>query len=245
MQDPLIQMEAWYSKTPAQLLLKAEKQQLDGVLARLFGYYLLQLGGPACFDLLAASPIRCRVRVSPEVKTNFPGLHVSSQLEDLPFANNSIDVVLLPHALEFAHSPQRVLQEVKRILIPEGYAIILSFNPFSLWGLSKIIGSRHLPPWHGQFHSMQSLRQWLDKSELSILDCRSLFFRPPLANDHVQKKLLFWEGLGQLCWPSCGAVTMIMVKKKLHALTPIRLRAFAKQIEVEGRVVKPTAREKY
>lgn len=227
MQESLRQIEAWYSKMPAQLLLKAEKQQLDGVLPRLFGYYLLQLGGPADFDLLAESPIRCRVRANLEVKLNF---------EDLPFADNAIDVVLLPHVLEFSDRPQGILQEVKRILIPEGYAIIFSFNPSSLWGLPRI---------KGRFHSVRVLRQWLEKNELSVIDCRSLFFRPLLASSRLQSKLLFLEGMGQLCWPICGAVNMIMVKKKVHTLTPIRLRVYAKQVEVEGRVVKPTAREKY
>lgn len=240
-----LNMEDWYKKMPAQLVLQAEKQQLDGVLARLFGYFLVQLGGPACFDLLAASPIRCRIRVSTEANTNFSGFNICSYYDALPFANNSIDVVLLPHALEFVDSPERVLQEVQRVLIPEGYAIILSFNPYSLWGLPKIFGCRRRPPWHGQFHSLQSLCQWLERSELSIIDSRSLFFRPPLTNPQLQTKLFFWEGVGQLCWPSYGAVIMTMVKKKVHALTPIRLRASTKQVEVAGHVVKPTVREKY
>ncbi len=244
MQDRLMKMEEWYSTASAQLLLKAEKQQLDGVLARLFGYYLLQLGGPSCFDLLNTSPIRCRVRVSPEINMSFPGLHVCSQMEGLPFADNSIDVVLLPHALEFSHSPEAILQEVQRILIPEGYAIIFGFNPYSLWGLLKL-GRRLDPPWQGHFHSAQLMRQWLEKCGLSIVDCRSLFFRPPLASSRFQAKLLFWESIGQLCWSSHGAVTMMIVKKKLRALTPIRLRDYAKQVEVVGEAVKPTANEKY
>ena len=236
MQESLRQMEAWYGKTPGQLLLKAEKQQLDGVLSRLFGYYLLQLGGPSDFNLLSESPIRCCVRASPEVNPNFSGLNMASHLEDLPFSDNAIDVVLLPHVLEFSERPQAVLQEVKRILIPEGYAIIFSFNPSSLWNLPKI---------KGRFHSVRLLRQWLEKNELSVIDCRSLFFRPFLASSRLQSKLLFLEGMGQLCWPFCGAVNMIMVKKRLHALTPIRLRDYTKPVEVEGRVVKPTAREEH
>lgn len=227
MQESLRQMEAWYSKMSAQLLLKAEKQQLDNVLSRLFGYYLLQLGGPSDFDLLSESPIRCRVRANREVRLNF---------EDLPFADNAIDVVLLTHVLEFSEKPQDILQEVKRVLIPEGYAIIFSFNSSSLWSLPKI---------KGRFHSVRVLRQWLEKNQLLLIDCRSLFFRPFLESSQWQSRLLFLEGMGQLCWPFCGAVSMIMVKKRVHALTPIRLRSYTSQVEVVGQVVKPTVIEKH
>jgi SAM-dependent methyltransferase len=214
------------------LLLKAEKQQLNGVLERLFGYYLVQLGGPVKFDLLQASPIRCRIRVSPEINTDFPGLIVNSTFEDLPFASNTIDVVFLPHILEFSAHPERILQEVQRVLIPEGYIIILGFNPYSLWGLSKIKA--------GRFHSAALLCKWLDRNGLRVIDKRSLFFRPPLANDRLQAKLLFLESMGQLCWSSCGAVTMIMGKKRLQTLTPIRLRAPKDAVEIISQAVKPS-----
>ena len=233
MQESLKQIEAWYSKALAQLLLKAEKQQLDGVLSRLFGYYLLELGGPPDFDLAAASPIHCRVRAYPEVNSNFPGLNIASRLEDLPFADNAIDVVLLTHVLEFSDRPQNILQEVKRVLIPEGYAIIFSFNPSNLWKLPRI---------NGRFHRVGVLRQWLEKNELSVINYKSLFFMPFFESSRLQSKLLFLEAVGQLCWPFCGAVNMIVVKKKRYGVRPIRLSAYAKQVEIEeGQVIKPTA----
>lgn len=237
-------METGYNKMPAQLLpqllLKAEKQQLDGVLARLFGYYLVQLGGPLDFDLLEASPIRGRIRVSPEINTGLPEFAVTNILsifEDLPFASNTIDVVFLPHVLEFSEYPEHILKEVERVLIPEGYVIILGFNPYSLWGLSKIKKGIK----KGRLHSAGLLCKWLDQNDLLVIDQRSLFFRPPLENSRLQAKLLFLESMGQLCWPSCGAVNMIMAKKRLQTLTPIRLRAQKSQVEVIGQAVKPSA----
>ena len=38
----------------------------------------------------------------------------------LPFESQSIDLVVLPHVLEFSDNPHQVLREVERILRPEG-----------------------------------------------------------------------------------------------------------------------------
>ncbi len=43
---------------------------------------------------------------------------------------------MLPHVLEFAAEPHRILREVERVLVPEGQVVIAGFNPLSLWGAS-------------------------------------------------------------------------------------------------------------
>ncbi|WP_223717365.1 class I SAM-dependent methyltransferase, partial [Escherichia fergusonii] len=58
----------------------------------------------------------------------------------LPFPANSLDLVVLPHALELASDPHETLREVERVLVPEGRVVILGFNPASLWGLWQRAG---------------------------------------------------------------------------------------------------------
>ena len=57
---------------------------------------------------------------------------------ELPFDAQSIDLILLPHALEFIDNPHEVLREVDRVLRPEGRVLILGFNPWSLFGLRRV-----------------------------------------------------------------------------------------------------------
>jgi ubiquinone/menaquinone biosynthesis C-methylase UbiE len=45
---------------------------------------------------------------------------VRSDLHHLPLAANSIDLVVMPHTLEFAPDPHQMLREVERVLVPEG-----------------------------------------------------------------------------------------------------------------------------
>jgi SAM-dependent methyltransferase len=57
--------------------------------------------------------------------------------EYLPFADQSLDLVVLPHTLERAEDPHRSLAEVERVLRPEGRVVIVGLNPVSLWGLRQ------------------------------------------------------------------------------------------------------------
>ncbi len=51
----------------------------------------------------------------------------------LPIMTDSIDMVILPHMLEFAHDQHQLLREVDRVLKPEGKLIIIAFNPWNFW----------------------------------------------------------------------------------------------------------------
>ncbi len=51
----------------------------------------------------------------------------------LPIQSESVDMVILPHMLEFDDSRFQTMREVERILKPEGCLVILNFNPLSIW----------------------------------------------------------------------------------------------------------------
>jgi len=47
----------------------------------------------------------------------------------LPFAEQSLDLVVMPHTLEFSRDPHSCLREVERVLVPDGRGVICGFNP--------------------------------------------------------------------------------------------------------------------
>ena len=57
-----------------------------------------------------------------------PKVAVIHRYEELPFATHSIDLVVMPHILEFTEDPHQVLREVERVLVPEGHVVITGFN---------------------------------------------------------------------------------------------------------------------
>lgn len=62
---------------------------------------------------------------------------IRSEPVSLPIATDSIDVLVLPHVLEFEDNPHQVLSESCRVLRPEGQMIVLGFNPWSLQALGR------------------------------------------------------------------------------------------------------------
>ncbi len=68
------------------------------------------------------------------------------------FANDNIDVVLLHHLLDYVDSPQDVLREAARVVLPMGHLVIVGFHPVSSWGLWRQVARfRGRAPWTGRF----------------------------------------------------------------------------------------------
>ena len=70
-------------------------------------------------------------------------------LDELPLAPESVDVIVMVHVLEFIAKPPVLLREVYQALAPGGQLIIVSLNPWSLWGIDERV--RHFwPAWQSQ-----------------------------------------------------------------------------------------------
>ena len=85
----------------------------------------------------------CMIRNSIFLQQRADGAHnnlpsLSACLEALPFKSNSLDGVVLHHALEQTTDPRVALREVTRVLIPGGRIVICGFNPLSLLGARRL-----------------------------------------------------------------------------------------------------------
>jgi len=225
-------LNQWFVSELGQQFVEAEKQQLDAVLPNLFGFYLLQLGNPGEADLLSSSRVsHCRV-VGLQSE---PAAAFQAESWAMPIKSDSIDVVILPHTLDFARYPHEVLREVERILIPEGHIVIAGFNPLSLWQLWRwILGWRKQPPWCGHFFTQFRLRDWLTLLGFGVVNKKHFFYRPPIKNRQVMQRLRFMEKLGQRLWPITGAGYVLVARKRVVTLTPLRQKWQTRKQVVTG-----------
>src|SRR5471032_2568837 len=167
-------LQEWFTTPLGQYLLEKEQAYLDDATSDIFGFHALQVG-LAKFDLLRASRIAHRVRVD---ATGLPDLYAKSH--ELPVATQSVDLVVLPHALEFAAQPHEILREVDRVMMPEGRLVIVGFNPWSLWGLRSAVGfSRSEVPWNGRFVSLLRVKDWLALLGFDVNAGRLVGYAPP------------------------------------------------------------------
>ena len=126
------QLQDWFSGEHGALLLKEERKKLALRLYALFGYHILQVGYIGSTDFLDDSKISHKMiaRLVPDEQAGQRS-GFCCDCSNLPVASDSIDVVVLPHVLEFETNPHQVLRESERVLIGEGHVVILGFNPYS------------------------------------------------------------------------------------------------------------------
>jgi SAM-dependent methyltransferase len=206
-------LQSWFETPLGLYLLDKEREYLDGVTPDIFGFHALQLGLPS-IDLLRASRIAHRVRVAHD---SSPDLYAKGH--ELPFATQSIDLVLLPHVLEFTSEAHAILREVDRVMMPEGRIVIVGFNPWSLWGLRGAIGpARNDFPWNGRFVSLPRVKDWLGLLGFDVSAGRLIGYAPPFDSEKWRRRFGFMEPAGDRWWAIGGAVYMLQAIKRVRGM---------------------------
>lgn len=212
----------WFTRHPGRSLLAVESHALRTVWPSLFGRVAVQLGSAGPQDLLEAcnAPVRAVLEAAGLAS---PGVaRVVATPEHLPFDARSVDMMLLPHTLEYAEDPHQVLREVSRVLTPEGHVVILGFNPLSLWGLWRLLHRRQEAPWHGRFLHLARIKDWLKLLDFELTQGSMHYYRPPLASERAMDRLRFLDKVGNRWWPMAGAVYLIVAKKREAGMMLLR-----------------------
>ena len=219
---------------PGRYVLGWEQWELDLAVADIFGYHAIQLGVPE-IDTLRENRMPLRLCVSDRLieqhapHSGYEELHptqvrqvaVITRFEELPFATQSIDLVVMPHILEFAEEPHQVLREVDRVLLPEGHVIITGFNPASLWGLRQVMsraGARPYLPRDGQFISLRRLKDWLKLLSFEMNRGRFGCYAPWAASERWLGRWSFLEQAGDRWWPVLGSVYQLTAVKRVRGM---------------------------
>ena len=215
----------WLNSATGSILAGYEQEKIAGIITGLFGYHIIQMGRYGDGTLAAAGRIRNKIELRlAEDGLQDCGCGVLSSSAALPFAAHSVDVVLLPHVLEFAPDPGAVLKEIDRVLIEDGRLIVAGFNPWSLWGLWRLLPARRkLPPWNCRFHGTARLKQWLAVLGYEFLAVDRFLFRPPFRHESLLRRSVFLEKLGKTCWPFFGAAYIVVAQKRRAPVTPIKM----------------------
>ena len=208
----ILRLEEWLQTPQGRYLLDWEQDGLDRLVADIFGYHAVQLGLSG-FDLLRANRMPRRIDCGPQ------GRDLRCSEYELPFATGSLDLVLLPHVLEFSAHPHRVLREVERVLVPEGSVVISGFNPLSLWGLRRLIARRGAEaPWSGHYRSAMRIRDWLNLLGFEIQESRFGCYAPPLRTPQWLERWGCLDRAGSRWWPVLGAGYLLHGVKRVQGM---------------------------
>ena len=211
-------------RTPIGLhLLNWEQSLADELTADWFGYHALQMGLPPLQALR-------QNRMPNRWLALAPGEQGTAQLRidpcSLPFAEDSMDLVVLPHTLELSPDPHATLREVARVLVPEGRLLILGLNPNSLWGWRqararfwrRFWAAKLFLPETGEFIGTSRLRDWLHLLNFETEPIRYGCYLPSLESPQWMRRWAWMEQAGTRWWPFLGAVYAQVAIKRVNGM---------------------------
>lgn len=170
---------------------------------------------------------------SPPQPTLRAPVRLQCDFDALPFPSQSLDLVVLPHALELAHDPHTALREVERVLVPEGRVVVVGLNPASLWGVRQRFGrvKRSMAlgdgalflPRASELIGYWRLRDWLRLLSFEVERGRFGCWRPPVATQKWLDRFEWMEKTGDRWWPVFGAVYFVIAVKRVRGMRLIGL----------------------
>ena len=207
-------------------LLAWEQQRCDEAVADIFGYHSLQLGLPALQALRCnRMPHQWRAVSSgwgggesahcPDTD----GIGLCCDPQALPFADNSLDLLVLPHTLEACADPRAALREAVRVLVPEGRLLLFGLNPFSLWGIQHGLErapSESMNAWRGLPYLR--VRDWLQVLAMEVQAADFGCHAPAVQSQAWLDGWRWLDPLGQRLWPVLGGAYCMLAVKKVHGM---------------------------
>ncbi len=198
----------WFNSSIGRWIIYKQHTVYRELLPSIIGELGLQMGCNA--NIISISSIRHCLVIDRD------GEKICADWTQLPFVDNSIDCVLLTHALDQSDNPHGLLREAIRVLRYEGQLIIVGFNPWSLLKLSN------KTPWKKNWIAAPRLQDWLTLLEMNPQASRYIGFLPPWKLLYRQRWLRWIEKAGQRWWPLTGGIYMIKTIKRKHSMRPIK-----------------------
>ncbi len=222
-------MVEWLQTPAGKYLLAWERERLDAAVADIFGYHALQLGLPQLDALHTNRMLNRWLALDQWGQVKQGDSRPVALLTDfcaLPFASSSLDLVVLPHTLEFSADPHATLREVERVLVPEGRVVICGMNPASLWGLKqrrsrlaqRLGGGASFLPDGGELMGHWRLRDWLGLLSFEVEAAEFGCYRPALRSQQWLQHFAWMDQAGARWWPIFGAAYFLVAVKRVRGM---------------------------
>ena len=229
----------WFTGPLGTMLLEQERAIVERSLECAFGLHCLQVGSwgaPETFLSLA----RTR-RTALIASSSGAGAALVAEPSALALQSDSVDVMLLPHTLEFASEPHEVLREVARVLTGEGELFVLGFEPLGGWSLRNRFTRGGFPPGIERTIPAQRLADWLKLTGFEVGSTERFLYVPPLASLRSGRAAGLFERIGRRAWPRLSGAYLLRARKRVYSMTPVRLRSRVRTAVIGG-LAEPAAR---
>lgn len=228
MAHEIINLDTWFHSTAAGNYVRTwQQKQFNDAITDIFGFHALQIGTLSIQALkesriqhqwkAASEPIHAEMSKSLKITastTHSQPFDLITAPEALPFQENQLDLIVLPHTLESCHQPHAALREAARVLRPEGKLILTGFNSTRLLGVRP---SSNAAQW-GAPIGYWRLLDWLKLLELEIDDVRSGCYLPRLSSAKWIERLSWIDTIAQKHVKFLGGIYFIVATKHIKGV---------------------------
>ena len=203
----------WNLREDSQRMLLLESAWLKRQLSQLHGKHLMYHGLDAKMDFLGACRIPHKFSVGLSWQQGLCNESAVIESDRWPISDQSLDVVVLQHSLDYSHRPHQMISEATRVLDADGSLVLVGFNPWSLWGgINKILPSSTNMFAKANMVSLSRLLDWLALLGYSVEECVTSGYFWPLESVSKQVALNMDQ---KMTSSSCmsGSLYFIVAKK--------------------------------
>ena len=225
MASDVVDLRDFYRSALGQVARRMIRRAIQRVWPDLRGMRLLGIGYPTPFLGALAGGTERAIAVMPASLgvLRWPpegGNQVTLADEgELPFADYSLDRVLLVHALETSEEVGSLLQEVWRVLAGGGRVLIVAPNRRGIWARLD-----RTPFGSGRPYTVSQLSQLLRDEQFTPVGGEPALFIPPATSRMMLRSAAAWERLGGRLFPTFAGVLLVEATKQIYA-KPAAVRA--------------------
>ncbi|WP_017196542.1 class I SAM-dependent methyltransferase [Bartonella birtlesii] len=166
---------------------------------------LLRTRAQQCFAFMpasqGASPWPCAEKVATALVFE----------EDLPLPDASVDCILLVHALEYTENSFETLNEIWRVLAPNGSLVVIVPNRPGFWARNACT-----PFGYGEPYSRQQITRLFEKTNFISESVQEIVHYTPSSGCISRLFSFFYEPFARYLLPYFGGLLMCKAQKRVY-----------------------------
>jgi SAM-dependent methyltransferase len=218
MASDVVDLRDFYRSALGQVARRMIRRAIQRVWPDLNGMRLLGIGYATPFLSALSSETERTLAVMPAslgvLRWPAEGRNLVSLAEEgeLPFADYSLDRVVLVHALETSEETGALLKEIWRVLAGGGRVLIVAPNRRGIWARLD-----RTPFGSGRPYTMSQLSQLLRDEQFTPVGTDAALFIPPTTSRMMLRAAPAWERIGKRWFPTFAGVLLVEATKQIYA----------------------------
>ncbi|MFZ2726606.1 MAG: methyltransferase domain-containing protein [Methylococcaceae bacterium] len=215
-----------YQTPRGKLLQEAEAQYLQRSITVSCQQTLLQIGGLGWESDFIDGELYKNYTILDAKKLGYCTLRkIQGKAYCLPLKCDSVDMIIVPHLLEFDEYRFQTMREIERVLKPEGLLIIINFNPWSLWVRYQYLWDKKLADsWNAHFIARSRVLDWLKLLNFEVISA-SDFMLDNTKHSHG-------KSISRNCALSANAYAIKAIKRRYNLIPLTPVKNFAQSLAI-------------